>query len=193
MASPLLLIRTGGTIDAKPYSNPKFPPQKITALKGDESTVAQLAQELHIPMHPWTEAEEERFVKDSASYNDGDIRALAGVIALQPQRHILVTHGTHFIAPNAAKIKALLPAHDKTVVFVGAMVPLSMQQHFPSDAKANINYALECLQAMGAGVYVIGRDPLTKQPGAFAPELVEKDHAASLATLSLVFNLTKLG
>lgn len=185
MSNDILLIRTGGTIDAAPYPDAKNPPKHITPLDGDKSlladTVNRLPHQAGVTIHPWGAAEEKRFVKDSQLFTDEDMDALANLIRNAPQQHFVITHGTDGMVENATRLQARLGATDKTIAFCGAMVPLSMAQ---SEGPATLQFALENASKQEGGVMVLGREAHTKRLAFFAPDDVEKDREASIDSLT---------
>lgn len=187
--TPLLLLRTGGTMDAAPYDDPRRPPSLVCVLPRGESlvpaAVASLLPHGTVEERFWNEDEERRFVKDSQLFTEDDMQALAALILRHPQRYVLITHGTDAMARNAAWLRKALKKHDKTVIFVGAMVPLSMQEK-SDDGLAALRFALEHLAHQPPGVWVMGRDAAGNQ-ALFDPETVEKDRGLSLERLSLTF------
>ena len=192
----ILLIRTGGTIDAEPYADPKNPPKFITPLPPKKSlidrTVDQLPNAGNIDGLTWGFWRERRFVKDSQKFNPGDIRALANLIKNDPHHYFVLTHGTDGMAKNAAALQEALKGTDKVVAFTGAMVPLSMDgkddpagEKITSDGVAMLQYTLQNIESQKKpGVYVVGRNAHTKLSQFFDPKTVEKDKDSSKADLT---------
>lgn len=185
----ILLIRTGGTIDAKPYDDPRNPPEIVDALSTEDSLISGVLKEIgaeNVDQFTWLGDLGSKFVKDSKEFTQRDLEALGRIINGDDHSHFIITHGTDAMVENAKYLKLIL-AQDKTIVFVGAMVPLSMQDRYPSDGIESLRYAIGNISEKGAGVYVIGRESKTKRLGFFDPEKVEKDRESSLQELSLTF------
>lgn len=189
MSTRILLIRTGGTIDAQSYADPKHPPHYVTPLAPADSlvarTIATCANHEQVAIHPWNAAQEAQFVKDGQLYTASDIDMLAEVIRSNPHACFILTHGTDSMAENARLLEEKLAGSKKIVVLTGAMVPLSMQG---SDGVETLAFAVAHATVQGAGVHVLGRNSATQQLAFFAPNNVEKDRAASLRHLQ--FTLT---
>lgn len=193
----ILLIRTGGTVDSAPYADAYAPPKFVETLKGPHSLVMSVAKQLpnghHIDQRTWGPAYEDRFVKDSQQYTASDLRALAAMIRSDSHRCFVLTHGTDFMQKNAAALRKMLGGTDKTIVFVGAMKPLSMSsEEQPSDFVKALRFTLTHIARQPAGVYMVGKDSFTKRLGFFHPGDVRKDHAASRKP-PLEFTLRVLG
>ncbi len=192
MNNRVLLIRAGGTIDSEPYTDPYHPPEMVDTLKGDKSlimrTVASISGGDKVDGFSWGKWQEDSFVKDSQKFTQEDMQALAEMIKEDPHRHFVLTHGTDAMTRNATMLQDLLKDTDKTVVFTGAMVPLSMAQQHPSDAVEALKFTLEHIENQSAGVHVVGRDTKTKRLGFFDPQTVEKNKPESLANLQFTLN-----
>lgn len=150
---------TGGTIDAEPYVDT---PTNVTVAK--ESLAAKLLVEFKYPVA----IHRERWTLDSKDFSEGHVRILADRIQKSETRNILVTHGTDRIPENARLLGTFLGDTDKTVVFTGAMVPLSHGHE--SDGRTNLETAMAFLHE-------------NEEPGVFAamhgkvykPEGLRKD------------------
>jgi len=187
MKNRILLIRTGGTIDAEPCDDPRAPPPVVTTLRPEDSrllpTVAALPGHEKVDALPWTAREENRFVSDSQLFTPGDIRALAGIIKSKVYRYFILTHGTDGMVMNATRLQAELRGEDKVVVFAGAMVPLAMPE---SDGVEALRFSIAHIAEQPPGVYIAGTDAA----GAwrfFDPAMVQKDRETSVKRL--VFTL----
>lgn len=199
----ILIIRTGGTIDARPYADATAPPPVVRPLDDRRSYVQDFVSSIleygledvalpapdEVDMFSWMgRANMRRFVKDSQLFTDEDIQALAQLIKSdEGHSRFLITHGTDAMAKNAAALKAALAGTDKVVVFVGAMVPLSMAiipENPEGDGMAALESGLAKIREQQPGVYMVARDPNTKRLALFDPERVEKDLEASRADLA---------
>lgn len=191
----ILLIRTGGTIDAEPYADPKNPPKFITPLPPAESllmdTVRKLPNAQKVDGLTWLPQQEKKFVKDSQKFEPEDIQVLADIIKADHRKYFVLTHGTDFMVKNAATLKKALKGTGKVVAFTGAMVPLAMEgkndlagNKITSDGVAMLQYTLQNIEGQQSGVYVVGRNAHTKQSQFFEPKTVEKDKESSKADLT---------
>lgn len=189
-APRILLIRTGGTIDAQPYDDARDPPAHITPLPDALSQVSEIVAQLapgRVNALSWGHWDAQRFVKDSKDFSPEDIAALAAVIRADTHSHFLVTHGTDAMAANAHLLQEHLRGSGKSVMLVGSMVPLSMDHHHAGDARASLAFAVSRLEQQGPGVTIVGRDAHTQRLQCFDPAQVRKDRAASLHDLQLTF------
>ena len=144
----LLIVTTGGTID-KVYFDAKSDYQV------GEPQIGRILEELGVAF---------RFTvipiirKDSLHISAADRELLRDTIAAQPQRCVLVTHGTDTMV-DTAKVLGAVPG--KTIVLTGALNPARFRG---SDAEFNIGTAVGAVQSLPAGVYIAmnGRiwDPL---------------------------------
>ncbi len=191
MQERILLIRTGGTIDAEPYEDPKSPPDYVTTLSAESSllfsTVETLPNHENVDGFVWGRWEEGRFVKDSQLFTPEDIEALANIIKQHGNGYFILTHGTDAMAKNAKLLQQQLQGSNKVVAFVGAMVPLSMHQRHASDGVDALSFALKHISECPSGVHLVGRDSATERWGFFDPAHIQKDRHASLERL--VFSL----
>jgi len=192
MTNRILLIRTGGTIDAQSYDDPKAPPPIIETLKGKDSPLFALMETLpnheNIDIHIWDDHEEERFVKDSKFFTSQDIKDLANMIKNnQNCAHFLITHGTDVMTQNAVLLNNELKSSNKTVLILGSIVPLSMRGSHKCTGIETLRYAIENIEGCSPGTYVVGVDLPKGQWGLFDPAQVYKDTKTSLerATLTL--------
>lgn len=166
-----LLIMSGGTIDSHPYEST---PDRVTPL--EVSVVPDMVRELgygdECDFFQW-------IMKDSQDFTQDEIRELAEIIRADEREKFIVTHGTDAMPRNASLVKELLAESGKTVLFVGAMEPLTHGK--TSDGRDTLNYALENIDAIHEnepGVYIIGRGEMAKgQPGPrrFDPDKAVKD------------------
>jgi L-asparaginase len=134
----LLIVTTGGTID-KIYFDDKSDYQI-----GDPQ-IGMILRELGVTF---------RFNvipilrKDSLHISDDDRELLRATIAAQPQRHVLVTHGTDSMVQTGQVLKSIV---DKTIVMTGALSPARFRG---SDAEFNIGCAIGAVQSLQNGVYI---------------------------------------
>lgn len=161
-SADVLLIATGGTIAAEAYDKtPEFVTvttneRVVSAMKSlTELTLANARQKLRngdITASDITEAFLLRIAvndfcnKDSKDITSEDIGEIAKAIAGAPQKMVLITTGTDYMAPNARALKAELQAYypdvlrTKNIIFTGAVKPLN---HEGSDGQQNLSDALE--------------------------------------------------
>lgn len=188
----ILLIRTGGTIDAEAYPDPSNPPKYVDTLSAEKSlvmnTVAALPNGDLVDGFDWGYAHAEQFVKDSQHFTEQDMNELADIIKHDSRRQFIITHGTDAMAKNASVLQQALQGTDKTVVFVGAMVPLSMSAIHTSDGVAALKYAVDSMHSLSAGVYLTARDSHTQRLGFFNPAQVEKNRPLSKESLAFTVN-----
>ncbi len=183
MSERILLIRTGGTIDAIPYTDPQQPPEIVDTLKSSESLIMQTVRELpdhqRVDEYIWGAWQENQFIKDSKLFTDDDMNALADIIKNDNHRMFVITHGTDAMVKNATMLQERLVGSNKIVAFVGAMIPLSMRKEHESDGVNSLGFSINNIANQKPGVYVVGHDTHSKRLGFFDPSLVEKDRKAS--------------
>ena len=134
----LCIVTTGGTID-KIYFDDKSDfqigdPQIGEILRG----IGVAFQFEVIPV----------LRKDSLHLDETDRELVRRVIMAQPQRHVLVTHGTDTMVDTAS---ALRDIPEKTIVLTGALNPALFRG---SDAVFNIGCAVGAVQCLAPGVYI---------------------------------------
>ncbi|MDE1958329.1 MAG: asparaginase [Xanthomonadaceae bacterium] len=134
----LCIITTGGTID-KIYFDDKSDYQIGAPQIGE--ILAQIGVAFRFEVIPILR-------KDSLHLTDADRRLVRDAIARQPQRHVLVTHGTDTMVETA---QALAGLGDKVIVLTGALNPARFTG---SDAVFNIGCAVGAVQALPAGVWI---------------------------------------
>ena len=130
---------------------------------------------------------EERFSKDSKEVTEKDIAELASIIRSAEYRYFIFTHGTDAMARNAKLLQGALQDSGRVVVFVGAMIPLSMSAKHKSDAVDNLQFALEHIHELENGVNMVGYNPQTKRRDFYNPDKVEKNFVVSKENLQLIF------
>ena len=134
----LLVVTTGGTID-KIYFDAKSDYQV------GEPQIGSILQELGVAF---------RFRvlpllrKDSLELTDADRALVKHSIAAEPERHVLITHGTDTMVETA---RALAGFDGRTIVLTGALNPARFRG---SDAEFNIGTAVGAVQSLPAGVYI---------------------------------------
>lgn len=134
----LLVVTTGGTID-KIYFDDKSDYQV------GEPQIGRILEELGVAF---------RFRvipiirKDSLHIDDADRELVRATIAAQPERRVLVTHGTDSMV-QTARVLAAIPG--KTIVLTGALNPARFRG---SDAEFNIGTAVGAVQAAAEGVWI---------------------------------------
>lgn len=134
----LLIVSTGGTID-KVYFDDKSDYQV------GEPQIGNILRELGVVFR-FTVIPALR--KDSLHINDDDRAMLRSLIAAQPHRHVLITHGTDSMVETA---KVLADLDDKTIVLTGALNPARFRG---SDAEFNVGCAVGAVQSLPPGVYI---------------------------------------
>ena len=132
------IFTTGGTID-KVYFDAQSDfkvgdPQAFEILQSVGATV---------------ETEVETLMrKDSLDITDEDRALIAERVRTDPNRQILITHGTDTMADTA---RSLGDTGDKTIVFVGSLSPARFKG---SDAEFNLGFAVAAVQLLPPGAYV---------------------------------------
>ena len=134
----LCIVTTGGTID-KVYFDDKSDYQIGAPQIGE--ILAQIGVAFRFEVVPVLR-------KDSLHLTDDDRRLVRDAIARQPQRHVLVTHGTDTMVETAQALSGL---GDKVIVLTGALNPARFTG---SDAVFNIGCAVGAVQALPAGVWI---------------------------------------
>lgn len=187
----ILLIRTGGTIDSKPYDDPKKPPQYVNTLSGSESlimpTIKKLPNHENVDGFTWLPYQESRFVKDNQLFTKQDIDELATLIKNDDHELFVISHGTDAMVKNALILQEKLLDSGKVVAFTGAMVPLSMHEKHRSDGLDSLRFSLEHIMSKEPSVYVVGRDEHTRRLDFFNPADVQKDIHESAYASQLTF------
>jgi hypothetical protein len=207
-ANRILFVRTGGTIDAQAYPEASRPPTLVTTLLGEESHIKDIIGALPhadlIDLHRWGYNDEEaggafkwdryveqHYVRDSQEYNYGLIVELAELIRDTPHNFIVITHGTDAMERNARMLKDVLEEMGvhKTVVFTGAMVPLSMRHQHETDGIEALEFVMRNIMRTGdrpPTVYMVGRDSEHGHLGFFDPRRTNKERPMSLAQLKFI-------
>ena len=133
----LLIVTTGGTID-KVYFDDKSDYQV------GEPQIGNILRELGVAFR-FTVIPALR--KDSLHITDDDRQMVRTLIAAQPQKHVLITHGTDTMV-ETAKVLADL---GKTIVLTGALSPARFRG---SDTEFNVGCAVGAVQSLPPGVYI---------------------------------------
>jgi L-asparaginase len=140
MNSAIRVIATGGTFD-KTY-NPLSGELEFT-----HSHLESIFHRCRLVPHPVLQP---LMLMDSLDMTDEHRGALLKAILNSPQDRVVVTHGTDTMV-ESARVVGLAAVALKTIVFTGAMVPLTITQ---SDAEFNLGFALGCVQSLKPGVYI---------------------------------------
>lgn len=134
--SEILLITTGGTIDAEPYDQT---PENVAVRT--ESLIPQALEMLGVSegvdIFHWLQ-------KDSKQVSTVDLENMANIIRQDDRQYFIITHGTDAMPENSRQLKALLGGSGKKVIVTGAMTPLSHGRQ--SDGYDNLKVAVETLQ-----------------------------------------------
>ncbi len=134
----LAIVTTGGTID-KTYFDAKSDYQIGAPQIGEILTQLEVAFEFSlIPI----------LRKDSLEITATDRELIRNTIAAQPQKHVLVTHGTDTMVETA---RTLADLENKVIVLTGALNPARFQG---SDAVFNIGCAVGAVQSLSEGVWI---------------------------------------
>ena len=138
MQDECLILTTGGTID-KVYFDAK------SSYAVGDSEIDELLMHGHVVL-PYRIVELMR--KDSLEMEDADRELIRKRIEREPNRMVLVTHGTDTMAETG---KALEGIPGRTIVLTGALLPARFRDN---DAIFNIGFALAAVQTLPEGVYV---------------------------------------
>jgi len=138
------IIATGGTIDGK-YDAPSE--KKITK---DKSTINKYITETIEP-HFSIEFEELMMI-DSAYMTNKHRKKITETVDKSTTNKIIITHGTGTMIETAQFLEQHLMTKNKTIILVGAMIPL--EGFYPTDAPFNLGYAIAQVQLNEAGIYL---------------------------------------
>ena len=86
--------------------------------------------------------------KDSLEMNEADRAIILKAVKNSLEDKIIIMHGTDTMVESA---KVLSKVNDKTVVFMGSMIPYAFKN---SDALFNFGFALQTVQLLPHGVYI---------------------------------------
>ena len=137
-------ILTGGTIDGK-YHPPSE--RKITK---KNSVVADYIEKI---INPHFSANFKQLIMiDSLEMTDVHRQKILDEINKIKTDKIIITHGSSTMVETAQYLEEKIPDNSKTIILVGAMVPL--EGFYPTDAPFNLGYAIAQAQTRAAGVYI---------------------------------------
>lgn len=134
----IVFYTAGGTID-KIYFDAK------SKYEVGESILGEILREGNVT---FTHESKVIMQKDSLDLTDQDRDTIFRVINAEPNRHIILTHGTDTMVTTA---KHLANIHNKVVVLTGSMSPARFRS---SDASFNIACAIGAVQTLADGVYI---------------------------------------
>lgn len=106
--------------------------------------------------------------KDSLDLTDADRDLIFAAIDREPNRHIILTHGTDTMVATAKRLQCM---RNKVVVLTGSMAPARFRS---SDAAFNIACAIGAVQALDNGIYIAMNGRI------FTPENVRKNIEKSI-------------
>ncbi|GEM_PF-26289 len=139
----------GGTIGSI------WSPTKDTAIVAPEPLIPVYLRSLELLELEFEHSDVAR--KDSRDLVHGDYVKLRDTILESPHRTITVPIGTYKMVDTAQFIHDELKNHpeaqDKTIVFYGAMIPLT--GYLPSDASFNMGFGTASALVLPPGVYVV--------------------------------------
>ena len=167
----ILVITTGGTIDAQPYQET---PVDVSPLKNTmiPEALQILGLDEKCAVRPFC-------MKDSKYITHQDLQAIAQTIANEAENYagFIITHGTDTAPENGRTLKKMLDELHitaKPVALTGAMQPLlngtqpSSTAEIPqatSDGWANLHFAVSQISSQDAGVYVAFQDQMMPVEG----------------------------
>ena len=132
------IFTTGGSID-KGYST-----EESDFIVG-EPTIEQILIEANVTLDYEIVS---LIKKDSLEISDDDRRAIYERVKTDPNRYIVITHGTDTMIQTA---QALSQIPNKVIVLAGAMQPSTFKV---SDAAFNVGGAILAVQTLPEGVYI---------------------------------------
>lgn len=132
------VFTTGGTID-KTYFDKKSDYQVGEPQAGGVLERANVVIEYAV---------ESILKKDSLDLEDIDRKKISAVVASDPAKKIIITHGTDTMIETAAELEKI---PEKTIVLTGSMYPAQFRD---SDAVFNIGCAVIAVQLLESGVYI---------------------------------------
>ena len=101
--------------------------------------------------------------KDSLFLSDDDRRMIRDTLKREPERRIVLTHGTDTMVTTAQALQAI---KDKIIVVTGSMTPARFKV---SDAVFNIACAITAVQTLENGIYIAMNGRI------FTPDSVRKN------------------
>lgn len=137
-AEPILVLSTGGTID-KVYFD------AMSDYEVGESVIPDLLREANVLA---THRHLGLMRKDSLELTDSDRDLIYDALAAQPERRVVITHGTDTMTQTAARLASLA---DRTIVLTGSMAPARFAR---TDATFNVGMAIAAVQALAPGTYI---------------------------------------
>ena len=149
----IVFYTAGGTID-KIYFDTK------SKYEVGESILGEILREGNVTIE-----HESKVImqKDSLDLTDEDRQTIYAAIDREPNRYIILTHGTDTMVTTA---KHLAPIQNKVVVLTGSMSPARFRS---SDASFNIACAIGAVQTLSDGIYICMNGRI------FTPENVVKN------------------
>lgn len=144
----ILVIMTGGTIDAEAYPDPANPPPNAVPLKDSAvpDALHAMGYDDDCRCYQW-------LMKDSKEFTERNLDELATMIRERRAQHIIITHGTDRMPENSRDLMKFLGSTDKTVIMTGAMIPLANGKE--SDGYENLRFAVENIEKWPPGVHVV--------------------------------------
>ena len=139
MASEILILTTGGTID-KVYFDQKSDYEVGHTIIGDLLEKAQVTLPYRIV---------ELLHKDSLELTDEDRALIHQAVTGEPNDRIVITHGTDTMTDTAA---TLADVTGKTIVMTGSLTPARFAD---TDAMFNVGMAVAAVQSLDHGVYIV--------------------------------------
>lgn len=147
------IFTVGGTID-KIYFDKKSQYDVGDSVVGDILREANVTFEFEC---------ESILSKDSLDMTDDDRQLVYDKINSDPNRHVIVTHGTDTMIETAKKLQSI---PDKVIALTGSMQPARFKA---SDAAFNVGCAITAVQTLSPGVYIVINGCI------FDPEKVRKN------------------
>ena len=134
----LKIFTTGGTIDKIYFDD-------LSGYEVGDPQVVEILKEARVHFeYDLTEVAR----KDSLYMTDEDRILLRRLIEADPNRWILITHGTDSMVATARQLHDI---PNKVIVLTGALTPARFKK---SDAPFNVGCAVGALQALSPGVYI---------------------------------------
>ncbi|MCS7079166.1 MAG: asparaginase [Chloracidobacterium sp.] len=137
---PLRILLTGGTLD-KVYD------ERTGTLVFSRTHLFDMLDQARCYLADI--AIEPVMLKDSLDMTEADRMLICAAAQRAPEARLIVTHGTDTMTETARCLAEHIT--DKTVVFVGAMIPYSFGG---SDALFNLGFALASARLLPPGVYI---------------------------------------
>lgn len=144
MKQKIHFIITGGTIDAS------YSPPHQTAKPNAVSVIPPYITNVIQPH--FTASFETLCMKDSREITDTMRRKMIAAIKKTTAQNFIITHGTDTLAQTAEFLDRNIGDTDKTILLVGAMIPL--KDIVCSDAGFNLGFAIGVLATLESGVYI---------------------------------------